>query len=80
MHKEIELKPYMRFDKYPQFTNRINVIAQYDLQINCNSWGLNAAYKIPLAKDLLIKMGKNNATNMKFRMSIVHDKSPPGSL
>lgn len=57
MHKEIEIKPYIRFDKYPQFTNRVNSIAEYDLQIKGNSWGLSGAYKIPLIKDLLIKTG-----------------------
>lgn len=57
MYREVEVNPYIRYDKYTQFTNRVNSIAEYDLQINGNSWGLNAAYKIPLAKDLLIKIG-----------------------
>lgn len=56
-YREIEINPYVRFDKYPQFRNQINSIAQYDLQINGNSWGLNAAYKIPMTRNLSIKIG-----------------------
>ncbi|MCK9403574.1 MAG: hypothetical protein M0Q26_09255 [Chitinophagaceae bacterium] len=57
MLKEIEIEPYIRFDKYPQFTNRINNIAVYDLQIKGNSWGINGSYKIPLKDNWRIKIG-----------------------
>jgi hypothetical protein len=56
-HKEIEIEPYIRFDRYPQFTNAINTIATYKLDIKGNSWGINAAYKVPVKNNFLIKVG-----------------------
>jgi hypothetical protein len=57
LSREIEINTYIRYDKYPQFTNRVNSIANFDLQIDGNSWGLNAAYKFPLPKNLVVKIG-----------------------
>jgi hypothetical protein len=57
MDREIEMNSYVRFDKFPKFMNRINSVAQYDLQIAGTSRGLNAVYKVPLVKDFLIKLG-----------------------
>ena len=42
----LEIEPFLRWDKYPTFTNDINVIARYQLAIRGRSWGVNTNYKI----------------------------------
>jgi hypothetical protein len=54
---QIEIEPYLRWDTYPQFTNAINNIATYKIDIKGNSWGVNGAYEVPIANNLLVKIG-----------------------
>jgi hypothetical protein len=54
---QVEIEPYFRWDTYPQFINAINSVATYKLDIKGKSWGINAAYKISLKNNLLIKFG-----------------------
>lgn len=56
-YKQIEIEPYIKLDKYPQFTNAINVISNYKLKINGTSWGFNSSYKTPLKKKFFLKVG-----------------------
>lgn len=56
-NRQVEIEPFLRWDTYPQFTNAINSIATYKLDIKGNSWGVNAAYKVPLKNNFLIKVG-----------------------
>ncbi|MBX2930814.1 MAG: hypothetical protein KF781_02570 [Chitinophagaceae bacterium] len=53
----IEIKPYMRWDWYPEFTYAINSISTYKTNITGTSWGIDAAYKIPIHKTIYLKAG-----------------------
>lgn len=55
--RQLEIEPFVRFDKYPEFTNAINSIATYKLSIKGTSWGINTAYKIPFKNSLVFKAG-----------------------
>ncbi len=57
LNRQIEIEPYLRWDTYPQFSNAINVISNYKLDIKGNSWGINAAYKIHVKNNFSIKVG-----------------------
>jgi hypothetical protein len=55
---EIEFNPYVRFDKYPQFSKVFNGPQSTDhITMNGTSVGLNIAYKIPIKKSILLKPG-----------------------
>jgi hypothetical protein len=53
----LEIEPFIRWDKYPTFTNDINVIARYQLAIRGRSWGINTNYKIVDHKKRYFKFG-----------------------
>ncbi|MES1225186.1 MAG: hypothetical protein ABUT20_57415 [Bacteroidota bacterium] len=56
-NSQIEIEPYFRWDKYPAFTNAINDLATYKLDINGNSWGLNFSYKKSIRNNFSLKAG-----------------------
>lgn len=56
-NRQVEIKPYFRWDTYPQFTDAINSISTYKIDVKGISWGVSAAYKVSLKKDLLFKVG-----------------------
>jgi hypothetical protein len=55
--RQYEIEPFLRWDKYPTFTNSINSIATYKLTIKGTSWGVNTAYKIPFKNNFRFKAG-----------------------
>lgn len=56
-NNQIEIEPYFRWDKYPAFTNAINSVATYNLDITGNNWGLNFSYKTFIKKNYSLKAG-----------------------
>jgi len=54
---QFEIKPFLRWDKYPTFINSINSIMTYRLAIKGTSWGINTAYRIPLKNNFCFKIG-----------------------
>ena len=55
---QIEIEPFIRFDKYPQFSYVLNGRPSTDyVNIKGTSFGLNLAYKIPITKSVLLKPG-----------------------
>ncbi|CAL1519100.1 hypothetical protein [Chitinophaga sp. MM2321] len=54
----LEITPYVRFDKYPQFSYVIQERPTTDyVDIKGSSFGINVMYKIPISKSLFIKPG-----------------------
>lgn len=53
---QIEINPYMRLDKYPEFFYSINSTTN-SVNIKGSSWGINANYKLPVQKNLYLKAG-----------------------
>ena len=55
---QIEIEPFIRIDKYPQFSYVIDGRPSTDyVNIRGTSFGLNFAYKIPITKSILLKPG-----------------------
>lgn len=55
---QIEINPFMRFDKYPQFSYVLGGRPSTDyINIKGTSFGIKLAYKIPISKLLFIKPG-----------------------
>lgn len=56
--RQIELTPFIRIDKYPQFSYVLGGRASTDyVNIRGTSFGLSLAYKIPITKSVLLKPG-----------------------
>jgi len=55
--RQFEVEPYLRWDKYPTFTNAINSIATYKLAIKGTSWGVKASYKVYGKNGIFFKAG-----------------------
>lgn len=54
---QIEVNPYIRKDWYPEFSYAINSIDTNHVNIQGKSWGISAAYKIPIRNSLFLKFG-----------------------
>lgn len=55
---QIEINPYVRFDRYHEFSYVLNGRPSVDyVKIKGTSFGLNLFYKIPIAKSILLKPG-----------------------
>ena len=57
INSQIEIQPFFRFDIYPQFTNAVNSIARYKLNITGKNWGINTTYKTYMRSNFLAKVG-----------------------
>lgn len=56
--RQIEINPYIKFDKYPQFSYVLGGRPSTDyVNIKGTSFGINFAYKIPISKLLFLKPG-----------------------
>jgi hypothetical protein len=56
--RQLEFKPFVRIDKYPEFSYVLMGRPSTDyINVKGTSFGINLAYKIPIAKSLLIKPG-----------------------
>lgn len=56
--KQLEIKPYVRFDNYPQFSYVLGGRPSTDyVNIKGTSYGINFALKIPISKFLSLKPG-----------------------
>lgn len=54
----IEINPFARLDWYPKFSKPADYMSSTDyVSMKGTSFGLNAAYKIPLAKSFILKPG-----------------------
>lgn len=57
-NRQLEIYPYLKLDKYPQFSYILNGRPNVDyVNIKGTSFGINFAYKIPISKQLFIKPG-----------------------
>lgn len=57
-NRQIEINPFIRFDKYPQFSYNLGGRPSTDyVNIKGTSFGVNIAYKIPISKLLFLKPG-----------------------
>lgn len=53
--RQIEIKPYVRMDWYPEFTYAINPVRTNYVKIKGISYGLNVAYKVPFTASVFFK-------------------------
>lgn len=53
----LEINPFVRMDKYPEFSYSLNPTNSYYAKINGTSWGINSNYKFELEKGLFLKFG-----------------------
>lgn len=54
---QLEINPYIRWDKYPEFNYAINSASANTLNIKGTSWGINAVFKFPVQNKLYLKTG-----------------------
>ena len=54
---QIELTPFLRWDKYPDFTYAINSATSNKVRIRGTSWGIDASYKFSFRRKLSLKAG-----------------------
>ncbi len=57
LSSEIEITPYIRMDWRPKFSYAINSASTFFVNIKGTSWGVNANYKLPVRKNLYLKVG-----------------------
>lgn len=53
----IEIQPYFRYDKYPQFAYAVNSISARKINIQGKSYGVSVAYGHGLSRDIKAKFG-----------------------
>ena len=54
---QIEISPFIRIDKYPEFFYSINSVTTNSVNIKGSSWGINANYKLLVSKNVYLKVG-----------------------
>jgi hypothetical protein len=72
--RQLEVVPYLRYDRYPEFIFANNTTNWYTLKIKGTSWGVNTALKHPLTKNLRLKAGlgyyKYSFNDLESQLSI----------
>lgn len=54
---KIEIMPFIKWDRYPEFTYSINTANSYQVKLSGISWGIAGAYKYPVRKNTYLKLG-----------------------
>jgi hypothetical protein len=54
---QLEITPYLRFDKYPQFEYAINAVNSNKVKLKGTSWGVHSAYKLFISNKYYLKIG-----------------------
>lgn len=55
---QIEIMPYVQFDRYPEFSYVINGRASTDyIKLKGTSWGIQVAYKMKIKQDFFLRIG-----------------------
>jgi hypothetical protein len=71
---QIELNPYLHWDKYPTFSSPFNSVIKADVTSKNSSWGLQAAIKKLIKKDYFAKLGlgyyKYSFSDVKTKTSL----------